>query len=416
MNTKNSTFSIRFIAQKGKCNAEGKAPILARIIINGEKVHFSTKFRIDPDRWDSVQGRTLHFTKEEKNIDAMLDDYRALVISRYNEMMFTGAVVTASTLKMSVLNLDEKSCKLLELCDRFIEDYYKLVLSKSVTQCTYQRYVLTRNRLAEFMQVKYGVDDLPLADINHSFIKGFDLHNRNQHAAANNTAARFVKHFRTMYNLALHNGWARTDPFANYKIHFEKVNRGFLTQDEIDRITSREFTNKRLEVVRDMFLFSVYTGLAYIDVRELTRTNLQHRADGTTWIVTARQKTNNPVSVMLLDIPRAIMERYGGLGKKGRLLPIPSNQKVNDYLKEIATLCGIEKNLSYHLARHTFATTITLANGVPIETVSKILGHTSIKTTQIYARITDTKIGHDMGVLAAKLNAPPTPAPAAVAV
>ena len=406
MNTQNSTFSIRFLAQKGKCNAEGKAPILARINVNGEVVHFSTKFRIFPDRWNSADGRTLHLTKEEKNIDAMLDDYRALVITRYNEMVLGGAMVTAAKIKQSVLNLDEKSVKLLDVCDKFIEDYHQLVLSKAVTRCTYQRYVLTRQRIAEFMAGRYGVDDLPLADINHSFIKGFDLHNRNQHAAANNTAARFVKHFRTMFNLALHNGWARTDPFTNYKIHFEKVNRGFLTQEEIDRISSREFTNKRLVVVRDMFLFSVYTGLAYIDVRSLTQNNIQYRADGTVWIVTARQKTNIPVHVMLLDTPLAIIEKYGGLGKKGRLLPIPSNQKVNDYLKEIAALCEIEKNLSYHLARHTFATTITLANGVPIETVSKILGHTSIKTTQIYARITDTKIGHDMGMLATKLNAP----------
>ena len=406
MNTEKSTFSIRFIAQKGKCNAEGKAPILARITINGELVHFSTKFRILPDRWDSAEGRTAHLTKEEKNIDAMLDDYRLLVKSRYNDLVLGGAVVTATKLKAAILNLDEKSAGLIELCDKFIEDYILLVKSGSVTQCTYQRYVLTRNRLAEFTAAKYGMEEIPLADINHSFIKGFDLYNRDRHGAANNTASRFVKHFRTMFNLGLNNGWVRTDPFAGYKIRFEKVNRGFLTREEIDRIMAREFTNKRLEVVRDMFIFSVYTGLAYTDVQGLTSSNVQYRADGSVWIVTARQKTNNPVSVMLLDIPRAIIERYGGLGKKGRLLPIPSNQKVNDYLKEIATLCGIEKNLSYHLARHTFATTITLSNGVPIETVSKILGHSSIKTTQIYARITDTKIGHDMGVLAAKLNAP----------
>ncbi len=229
MNTQNSTFSIRFVAQKNKCNAEGKAPILARLNVNGEYVHFSTKFRIFPDRWDSNQGRTLHFTKEEKNINAMLDDYRALVVTRYNEMVFAGKMVTVAKLKISILNLNEKSVKLLGVCDKFIEDYYKLVLSKSVTNCTYQRYVLTRNRLAEFMKEKYNVDDLPLTDINHSFIKGFDLHNRNQHAAANNTAARFVKHFRTMFNLALHNGWATTDPFVKYKVHFEKVNRGYLT-------------------------------------------------------------------------------------------------------------------------------------------------------------------------------------------
>ncbi len=401
-----STFRVLFLTQKGKPRPDGRVPVVARITFNGQMAHFHTSVDVDPDRWLPKEGRTIGGTKPEKESNATLDDYRILIRQKYNDLTMNGEVVTANRIKQAVTSLDEKSYSLLEICDRFIEDYVKLVATQSVTHCTYQRYVLTRERLAEFIKTRHRVGDIPIANINYSFIKGFDLHNRTEHAAANNTAARFVKHFRTMFNLALNNGWVRTDPFANYKIQLEKVNRGYLTQEELDAMIEKEFTNKRLEVVKDMFLFSVYTGLAYVDVRQLTKENIEYREDGSVWLTTARQKTNNPVRLPLLDIPVQIVKKYNGVAKDGRLLPIPSNQKVNDYLKEIATLCGIEKNLSYHLARHTFATTITLENGVPIETVSKMLGHNSIKTTQIYARITASKIGHDMGMLAAKLNAP----------
>ncbi len=406
MNTK-STFRVLFLTQKGKPRPDGRVPVVARITFNGQMAHFTTSVDVDPDTWLPKDGRTVGVTKTDKEANSSLEDYRVLIRQKYNDLLMAGEIITAARIKQAVTSLDEKCYNLLEICQEFIDDYYKLMATGSVTQCTYQRYVLTRERLKEFIKMKYRASDLSISQVNHSFIKGFDLHNRTEHAAANNTAARFVKHFRTMFNLALNNGWVRTDPFASYKIQLEKVNRGYLTQEELDAMIGREFSNTRLAVIRDMFLFSVYTGLAYVDVRQLTRENIEYREDGSVWLTTARQKTNNPVRLPLLTIPAQIIERYKGTAKGGRLLPIPSNQKVNDYLKEIATLCGIEKNLSYHLARHTFATTITLENGVPIETVSKMLGHNSIKTTQIYARITASKIGHDMGVLAAKLNAQP---------
>lgn len=399
-----STFRIIFIVQKGKPRPDGRVPVLARITLNGEMAHITTSVDVDVERWLPKEGRTIGGTRVEKDANSTLDDYRALIKQKYNELLMRGEVVTANRIKQAVTSLDEKRYQLLDICDQFIEDYNKLVITKSVTKCTYQRYVLTRERLAEFIRAKHRVGDISVSDVNHSFIKGFDLWNRTEHGSANNTAARFVKHFRTMYNLAMNNGWVRTDPFANYKIQLEKVNRGYLTQEEIDRLIIKEFKNARLEVVKDMFLFSVYTGLAYIDVRQLTENNVEDREDGSIWIVTTRQKTNNPVTVPLLTIPAQIVNKYKGQTKDGRLLPIPSNQKTNDYLKEIAAVCGIDKTLTFHLARHTFATTITLENGVPIETVSKMLGHNSLKTTQIYARTTVSKISADMGVLAQKLD------------
>ncbi len=402
---KKLSFSILFIIQKGKVKASGRAPIMARITINGEMVHFSTKLEILPDRWIANEYRSIGATKEEKQINLMLEELRALVKRRYHELLQSGATLTANRLKSFVFSLEEKkSLSLLALCDRFNEDYHQLVISGSVTHCTYQRYVLLKNRLSDYMRWKYKCNDIELENLNHSFIKGFDLWLRAEHKSCNNTAAKFIKHFRTVYNMALHNAWVTADPFAGYKIVIEKTDRGYLTQKELQKLISKEIPSKRLELVRDMFIFSCYTGFAFVDVQQLTQKNLQDR-DGILWIVTKRQKTNIPVHIRLLDTPRVIIEKYVGEGKKGRLLPLPSNQKTNDYLKEIAAICGIEKNLTYHLARHTFATTITLANGVPIETVSKMLGHTSIKTTQIYARITDMKISNDMEALSQKLHA-----------
>lgn len=214
---------------------------------------------------------------------------------------------------------------------------------------------------------------------------------RSAHRLNNNTAVKFIHRFASIYKMAKDNGWVVADPFKQQKLHLDKVDRGYLTIEEVSRLYNKEFESLRLEQVRDIFIFSCYTGLAYIDVYNLTEDQLNVWADGNTWISFHRQKTKVPFNVRLLDVPLQIIEKYKHFRKGKRLLPVPSNQKCNEYLKEIAEVCGINKNITFHVARHTFATTITLGNGVPIETVSKMLGHTNVRTTQIYARITDQK-------------------------
>lgn len=216
---------------------------------------------------------------------------------------------------------------------------------------------------------------------------------------------KLMRQLKTMLHVGYLSGWSKNDPLAGYKLHFEKVDRGYLTDEELDRLANKVFAMKRLEVIRDLFLFSYYTGLAYIDLKHLSADMLRRWPDGNLWIDTKRQKTDVPVHVRLLDVPIRLIEKYGGTTEGGLLFPVPSNQKVNSYLKETTSVCGIDKDLTFHCFRHTFATTVTLANGVPIETVSKMLGHTNIQTTQIYARVIDTKINNDMEVLAGKLNA-----------
>lgn len=240
-------------------------------------------------------------------------------------------------------------------------------------------------------------------EISHTILHDFEIYLKTTGNCGNNTTAKFMQTLRTICIFAQNNELMHHNPFANYQIHFEKVDRGFLVDDELKRIMKKDFGCVRLENVRDIFIFSCFTGLAYIDVVNLTRDNLVEN-EGKYWIMTKRQKTNVKTNVLLLDVPLKILDKYKGQAKNNRLLPILSNQKMNSYLKEIGDVCKINKRLTFHLARHTFATTITLAKGVPIETVSKMLGHTNIKTTQIYARITTEKIQADMLSLADKLN------------
>lgn len=400
-----STFAVIFIIQKGKIREDGTVPIVARITVNGEMVHFATRMYIHPDRWQPKDYRTAGKTKEEKQINEMLEELRVLIRRKYDEMLRREEVITAGKLKNAITGLDQNATTLLQVCDRFIEDYTDLLKTEQCCRETYLRYKLTRNRLAEFMQARYRLPDMAVKELHPRFATDFDRWLRMNYRLTNNSTMKLMRQLKTMLHVGYLNGWSKNDPLAGYKLHFEKVDRGYLTDEELDRLANKVFAMKRLEVIRDLFLFSCYTGLAYIDLKHLSADMLRRWPDGNLWIDTKRQKTDVPVHVRLLDVPIRLIEKYDGTTEGGLLFPVPSNQKVNSYLKEIASVCGIDKDLTFHMARHTFATTVTLANGVPIETVSKMLGHTNIQTTQIYARVIDTKINNDMEVLAGKLNA-----------
>ena len=399
-----STFKVIYVIQRGKSNSEGLAPILARITVNSDRVHFATRTFIDPVRWLPKDYRTIGRSREEKQINEMLEELRVLIRRKYDEMLLRGEVITAGKLKNALTGFDERSMKLLELCDWFIEDYRSLLKTKQCCRETWLRYQLARTRLAEFMAQKCKLRDIPLADINPKFVADFFKWLRVTYSLTNNSSMKLMRQLKTMYRIGITNGWAKNDPFGAFKIHFDKVDRGYLTSAELERLQNKAFPTRRLEVIRDLFLFSCFTGLAYIDLKLLSQNMIQVRPDGKRWICTKRQKTNVPVHVRLLEVPEHLIEKYEGKAKAKLLFPVPSNQKVNTYLKEIAGVCGIDKYLTFHMARHTFATTVTLANGVPIETISKMLGHTNIQTTQVYARIIDQKIDNDMEALDLKLR------------
>lgn len=402
--TNKSTFSILFVAQKGKLKANGKAPILARVTVNGEMVHLATRIDVDPDRWLGKECRTPGRSAEDKYINEMLDNYRNVIKNKYNELFFRGEAITAMRLKSILTSRSDEAKRLLVLFDEFNEDY-KALVGKETTHKTYTRYLLTRSRLAEFMAAKYKIRDILLSDINTKFINDFYIYLRTVDGKnGHNYHMKMIQRFRTVFKTAKDNGWVTADPFGGFKISMEETHREHLTIDELGVLMSKEMTSERLQRVKDIFVFSCFTGLAYTDVRGLKKSEVVMGNDGRLWIDTRRDKTKVAVYVPLLDIPRAILEKYADPTSHDRLLSIPANQKVNDYLKEIAAICGIDKNLTFHCARHTFATTVTLENGVALETVQKMLGHKNIRTTQVYAKMTKRRIGMEMESLAGVLD------------
>ncbi|WP_290526858.1 site-specific integrase [Alistipes sp.] len=398
-----STFRILFYVRKNQVNKEGKASIMIRLTINGNTSQFSSKLEVEPELWD-VKGQKMSGSSlKARQFNSLLDDVRTSLKNHFHDIETHEAYVTAEKVRNAFLGITIRQQTLLGTFRKHNEDVQKLVgISKSVA--TYAKYDRCMRRLEEFMQAKYRIKDIALKEISHVFITDFETYLRTESGCNENTTAKFMQTFRMIIIMAKNNGWIFADPFINYKIRLKRVDRGYLTEPEITKILKKQFTCKRLEQVCDVFIFACFTGLAYIDVRNLTKENIQTSFDGKLWIMTARQKTDTAVTVPLLKVPQAILKKYEGTQPDGRLLPVLSNQKLNSYLKEIGDLCGITKNITFHVARHTFATTMTLAKGVPIETVSKMLGHTNIITTQIYARITNDKIGRDMQVLSGQLG------------
>jgi len=279
---------------------------------------------------------------------------------------------------------------------------------------TMKNYYTTQKYVKEFLKERFKTSDKYLSELTYKFITDFEYYLRSrkpekgQKALQTNGVMKHLERFCKMVNLAVRLEWIERNPFHAYQLKFEKVERDYLTKEELARIEEKQFHIIRLQVVKDLFVFSCYTGLAYIDVFNLTPANLIEKSGNKIWIMTNRQKTNEPVRVPLLPKALAIVEKYKGHPQalaEGKVLPSLSNQKLNSYLKEIADICDITKPLTFHIARHTFATTVTLTNGVPIETVSKLLGHTKLSTTQIYAKVIESKISDDMALLSTKLQA-----------
>ncbi len=274
---------------------------------------------------------------------------------------------------------------------------------------TMRHYKTSQKYIMLLIKKRYRNSDIYLKDISYTFLIEFEnlLRSFNDRTIANNTIMKHIQRLRKMMTMAFHMEWIERDPFAKHKTILQKVERGFLTEAELIRIEELPYSIDRIQTVKDLFIFSCYTGIAYGDIMQLSKNNIVYGLDGYQWIITKRQKTGNLVKIPLLPKALSLIEHYKEHPKtiiEGTLLPKMSNQKINSYLKEIADLCSIEKKITFHMARHTFATTVTLSNGVPIETVSKILGHTKITTTQIYAKVIERKVSEDMFILREKLG------------
>lgn len=399
---KKSTFNILFYLKRNAVKANGKMPIMGRITVNGQAIQFGAKVEASPKIWDTKAGKAIGKTQDVIELNGILESIKATMTKIYRELQERETTVTPERIKNIFFGVEIQQQMFLELFKKHNEDVEKLV-GISKTKATLQKYEVTRKHLTKFIKEKYNRSDIGIKEIDYIFITDFEVYLLTTAGCNANTTAKFMQFFKRIVIIAKNNGWLKIDPFANYKIRIKKVDRGYLQQKEIESIMSKKFPTKRLDQVRDIFIFSCFCGLAYIDVKNLRENNIRTSFDNKLWIMGKREKTGVTFTIPLLDIPKKILEKYQGALPDNRILPVPSNQKMNAYLKEIGALCGIEKDLTFHLARHTFAT-LTLSKGVSIESVSKMLGHTNIKTTQIYARITDAKISNDMNEFAGKVK------------
>ena len=397
-----STFKILFYIRRNYLNRDKKAPIMIRVTIDGKMVQFNSKLDIEPQCWNSKKQRADGSGKQVKMFNTLLENIKYTLQHHFHEIACEEAP-TPEKVRDSFLGVAEKENTLMSLFGRHL-DNLKNIVGKGMAQSTYDKYDITYRRLKEFMKSRYNLSDIPLRDIKNIFVVDFENYLIQTHDYGKNTRAKFLQRFHSVILIARRNNWIKTDPFDHFVIGSQKVDRGYLTQAEVDAIWNKQFSVARLEKARDAFIFACYTGLAYVDVCHLKKANIV-TINGEKWIRTRRQKTDTLVEVPLLKIPESIIEKYRGyVLPDDALIPISSNQKVNAYLKEIADLCGIQKNLTYHLARHTFATTITLSKGVSMESVSKMLGHTKITTTQIYARILNSKVKEEMKLVETALE------------
>ena len=398
-----STFNVLFFVKKDKQKINGSYPIFVRITIDGVASRFNSKVDVQPKIWDGKAGKAAGRSAEATRINRLLDDINASLTTIYHELQRRDNYVTAEKVKNEFLGHSENHDTILNLFQKHNDDVKQLVgISKTIA--TYRKYEVTRRHLAEFIQSKYNISDISIKEITPMFITDFELYLRTTCKCGYNTTAKFMQFFKRIILIARNNGILVGDPFANYKIRLEKVDRGYLTEDEIKIILKKKMVSERLEQVRDVFIFSCFSGLAYVDVANLKEDNIRKSFDGNLWIITKRQKTNTDVNVPLLDIPKMILEKYKGKLPNGKVLPIISNQKLNAYLKEIADVCGIKKNLTFHVSRHTFISTVTVANGISLKTVADILGHTQLTCIRSFIVPTNDKVQGDMATLSGKLR------------
>lgn len=398
-----STFKVLFYVKKGSEKPNGNLPLMCRITVDGEIKQFSCKIDVPLRLWDVKNNRASGKSAEAQKINIAVDRIRVEVNRRYQELMQTDGYVTATKLKNAYLGIGVKQETLLKLFEQHNSEFEKKV-GYSRAQGTFARYQTVCKHIREFLSLTYHREDIPLKELNLTFINDFEYFLREEKKCRTNTVWGYMIVLKHIISIARNTGLLPFNPFAGYINSPESVDRGYLTEEEIQTLIEAPMKNKTYELVRDLFVFSIFTGLSYADVKKLTTDNLQTFFDGNLWIITRRRKTNTDSNIRLLDVPKRIIEKYKGLTRDNRVFPVPSNSCYNEKLKKIGKQCGIKTQLTYHVARHSAATTILLSHGVPIETVSRILGHTNIKTTQIYARITNQKISRDMETLSHKLE------------
>ncbi|MBC7884446.1 MAG: site-specific integrase, partial [Saprospiraceae bacterium] len=399
---------VSFILRKDRMQND-LAPIYLKLLLDSRKAYVSTGQKTKIEHWDENQGRYKGASALTNSNNELLDRLRLDVIRIYNEMKSKNDDVTLDELRIRLSGTEENSRKyLLEICKIYNSGFEKLV-GIEIGEITFKRYYNYALRLDQFLAHKYKLKDIPVENIKYSFGLEFEYFLKTEIKLHPNTLIKLIQYLNRVLDYAVQYEWMDKNILSTFKVSTVETNKEYLTQSELDVIQNKEISVDRLSEIRDVFVFCCYTGYAYIDVAQLTNENIVTGINGMKWIYTSRQKTKHTSNVPLMPKAKEIIEKYQEHPeclKTGKLLPVKSNQRTNTYLKELADICGIKKPLTTHIARHTFATTILLSNGVSMESTSKMLGHKSLKTTQIYGKILETRVASEMEMLCAKFSEP----------
>jgi len=393
-----------FYVKEAKKDKKGEAPIYLRITVNGERAEISTNRKVNPELWDKSANRVAGRSEPARITNTALNNLLSKVEKYFSNLDMKDEKISVLQIISELRGTSQNQMTLVKAYEYHISKIDELA-GIDYAPNTVKRYRSSLNGLKEFMEKYLHKTDILLGDLDSAFIESYDAYLKSNKGLKQNSAAKDIKNLYRVINKTVNYKWLLKNPFKDYSCNYVNPPRLFLTEEEIDAIYNKEFAIKRLAMVRDVFIFQIYTGLSYIDMAELTEDNIEVGIDGNRWIVIHRKKTGTRSSIPLLPRAQEVLDRYindSACIAEHKLLPICTNQRMNAYLKEIADLCEIKKPLTTHIARHTFATTITLTKGVPIETVSKMLGHTDLKTTQIYSKVVDRKIADDMKCLTEK--------------
>lgn len=403
---------ISFWIRRSRAIQSDQVPIILRVHLGPERRDRHTGYFATPAEWDSVKGRLTGRSKTNATINEALDQLRVKLTLRFNQLsQFSAHVKLDQVLADSTqVNQEESSKTLIQLVKLHNEDFQsRLTVDRS--ESTYEKYLFTEDKLKRFLLARYKLNDIPLAKVNLQFVKEFQKYLMARDGNAHNTTTKYLKNLKRILNYGIEMEWIATNPIQAFKSGYKFTEQVILSREELDRIRNKQFTIERLQLVKDLFIFQCFSGLSYVDIKNLTHDRIKAGPDGDSWIYLERTKTGTRVAIPLLEPVKELIEKYRVNNRKhgdpNLVFPAYCIHKANAYLKEVADLCGIEKNLTTHVGRRTFATTVLLGNGTPIEVISRVLGHLNIQTTQIYARVSDQLIKKEMNRINDTLTSSP---------
>lgn len=400
---KRSTFKLLFYLKKNEPKKNGNVPVMGRITIDGTPKSFSTKLDINPNNWDLKHGRVLGKSAQALSTNLKLDNMRVRISKIYDDMLKDEGFATAQKVKLSFLGVGVMDDAILKVFKDQNTDFEKMVSKGKRSQNTYNKYKTVYNHLCEFIRERYHRDDMAFRELTSDFIREFDFFLRIDKECTHNTVWVYTMPVIALADLAIKKGLIRQNPFEDYEISMEETDRSYLLKEDVEKLMILKPSNSKYELVKDLFIFSCFTGLSYIDIKKLKWSNIQSFFDGHQWIISRRKKSDVASNVRLLEIPRRIIEKYRGITRNDYVFSVPSNATCNGHVRKLMAEAEIvtEQKITFHTARHTFAT-MFLTEGVPLESLSKMMGHKNISTTQIYAKITSQKISKDMDLVSHK--------------